>query len=185
MPDIDTATNPMAALNPYLMLGAGVSSFLQASSAEEEANAKWRYTQQQKQEIEKQRGQLDEVYGLQLGMAGETFQQQTGELSYGAGQSLYDITTQGGTAELQQNLVHGSAQKITGQSREKARQGWRFGQEKVTDVYGQKLLDIESGYQGEVGRLDSELAKLDYESRMYKSQMGTTAFMTNFLSGVV
>ena len=171
---------------PLLLLAGGAGmGFLQGRSAANEADSKWRIAQEQIEANKKQRGQLQEVYGLQLGMASESLEQQTTELSYGAGQSLYDITTQGQQGEKKSGLVYGSSQKSTEELRGKARKGWGFGMEKAVDVYGQKILDIESGYQGEVGRLDSELTKLNYESRMYQNQMSPMAMFTNMFSGAM
>ena len=111
-----TVSNPVG----WVVGGLGVlGSWLSASSKQQAASERIGYISQQQAGLTQALGQVGEIAEQRTDIAQDVYGEGIAEASFGAGQSLYDITRQEGTAIQKSNLARsGTIEQMTGPDRD-------------------------------------------------------------------
>jgi len=185
----DTVTQPAASLgttlgmsNP-LMLGIGVglagfNAFSSMNQAEEEVDI----LGNQISSIKDAQGSLDVSYGQKKGLAADKYSEQLEQLSYGTGQSLYDISQQGSQATSRTGLARsGTVESSIARARGSVRDKFGFQKTGLESVLGESLMNIEEWYGGMSSDLSTQMEGLQYQRKQARSRTGFGGFVKSFL----
>lgn len=168
--------------NP-LMLGIGVglagfNAFSSMNQAEEEVDI----LGNQISSIKDAQGSLDVSYGQKKGLAADKYSEQLEQLSYGTGQSLYDISQQGSQATSRTGLARsGTVESSIARARGSVRDKFGFQKTGLESVLGESLMNIEEWYGGMSSDLSTQMEGLQYQRKQARSRTGFGGFVKSFL----
>jgi hypothetical protein len=178
-------TAGFAAMGPLgwgLLAGGALLSGLGASSKTRSAKERMGYISEQQAGITSALGRVGEIAEQKTGLAQDVYGEQIGEASYGAGQSLYDITQSG--ASMSQKVgfaTSGELDTRIERGRGDVYEKFGFQKQSLQNVLGEKLMGIEEQRGAEEGRLLSEQSRLSYEMKQARRQ--SKGWLQSFLGG--
>lgn len=169
----------------WAVLGLGaLGSFMGASSKQRAAQQQMGYISQQQAGLAEAFGQVGEIAAQRTEIAEDIYGEQIEEASYGAGQSLFDITRGEESAYQRSGLARsGGIEQMVGRGREDVYRKFGFQQQTLQNVLGEKLMGIEEYRSGEEARISAEQQRLEYEMRKAREQASTGGFLSSLLGG--
>ena len=175
----------MASPIGWAVAGLGIlGSIGGASSKRKAAQERMGYIGQQQKSLEMALGQVGQIAEQKIDIAEDIHGERYEQASYGAGQSLYDITVQGGTAAQRSGLAtSGTVQQMLERGQSGVRAGFGFEQRNLRSALGEKLMGIEEYRAGEEGRIMAEQQRLAYEMKKAKREASSGGFLTSLFGG--
>jgi len=166
---------------PGLLLAgglAGLNAFSSMNQAEEEVDI----LGNQISSLKGAQSSLDESYGQKKGLATDKYSEQLEQLSYGAGQSLYDISTQGSQAAGRTGMARsGTVETNIERARGTVRDKFGFEQTGLESMLGESLMNIEEWYGAQSSDLSTQMEGLKYQKEQAQSRTGLGGFVKSFL----
>ena len=161
------ASNPLG----WAVLGVGLATNLMGSASKKKAaGEKIGYIDNQLSGLTEASQQLGQNVEMRTDIAQDVYGEDISKASYGVGQNLYDLTTQGDYAVGKTGLATSTMTNKIERGRESMRTQFGFQRQGLQNVLGQKLMDIEEYRGSEESRLQSERERLNFERKAAKRE---------------